>query len=115
MTIRTLIRRSLRFHARSHLGVLIGATIGSAALIGALAVGDSVRETLRERALARLGWVHFAMPPQDRFFSTELEKDFLQLPLLSHSKAAGILQLPGTAARQDGSARANHVNIFGVS
>ena len=38
MTLRTLILRSLRFHARSHLGVLLGATLGSAILIGALLV-----------------------------------------------------------------------------
>jgi hypothetical protein len=40
MNFGTLILRSLRFHARSHLGTLLGATIGSAILIGALAVGD---------------------------------------------------------------------------
>ena len=45
MTFRTLIRRSLRFHWRSHLGVVLGAAMGSAALIGALVVGDSVRES----------------------------------------------------------------------
>ena len=47
MTLWTLIRRSLRYHARAHLGVLLGATVGSAVLIGALLVGDSVRESLR--------------------------------------------------------------------
>ena len=36
MTRRTLIFRSLRFHWRSHVGVLLGAAVGSAALIGAL-------------------------------------------------------------------------------
>ena len=55
MTFWTLIRRSLRFHARAHLGVVLGAAIGSAALIGALVVGDSVRESLTNMALRRLG------------------------------------------------------------
>ena len=41
MTVRTLIQRSLRFHWRAHLGVVLGAAIGSAALIGALIVGVS--------------------------------------------------------------------------
>jgi len=31
MTLRTLIRRSLRHHWRAHLGVTLGAAIGSAA------------------------------------------------------------------------------------
>ena len=73
MTLRTLIARSLRFHWRSHLGVVLGAAIGSAALIGALIVGDSVRESLRERALERLGWVSAAMEAQDRTFTWLLE------------------------------------------
>jgi len=30
MTLRTLIRRSLRFHWRAHLGVVLGAAVGSA-------------------------------------------------------------------------------------
>ena len=55
VTTGTLIWRSLRFHARAHVGALLGAAVGSAVLIGALVVGDSVRLTLRDRALERLG------------------------------------------------------------
>ena len=72
MTFWTLIRRSLRFHARAHLGVVLGAAIGSAALIGALVVGDSVRESLTDMALRRLGSIHFALATQDRLFQTSL-------------------------------------------
>ena len=68
----TLIRRSLRFHARGHLGVVLGAAIGSAALIGALVVGDSVRESLTDMALRRLGSIHFALDAQDRLFQASL-------------------------------------------
>src|SRR2546430_17527632 len=69
MTSRTLIRRSLRFHARSHFGVVLGAAIGSAALIGALVVGDSVRGSLRERALERIGSAQYLLEGNDRTFS----------------------------------------------
>ena len=72
MTFWTLIRRSLRFHARAHVGVVLGATIGSAALIGALVVGDSVRESLRQKALQRLDNAYFALAPADRVFSEHL-------------------------------------------
>ena len=61
MTFWTLIRRSLRFHARAHLGVVLGAAIGSAALIGALVVGDSVRGSLRQRALDRIGKTQYLL------------------------------------------------------
>jgi hypothetical protein len=72
MNLRTLILRSLRFHWRNHLGVLFGAAVGSAALIGALVVGDSVRASLREMALQRLGNIHFAMNAGDRLFRARL-------------------------------------------
>jgi ABC-type lipoprotein release transport system permease subunit len=109
MTLRTLTRRSLRFHARSHLGVLLGAIIGSAALTGALVVGDSVRASLQNRALARLGWVNLAMATGDRFFSSELldEQQFSSLP------RDAALQLPARASVESGTARANRVNLFG--
>ena len=117
MTWRTLIRRSLRFHARSHFGVVLGAAIGSAALTGALLVGDSVRESLRERALARLGWVELALAPNDRLFSQKLADVYepphrLQKGSAEHSAVA--LRLPATANSEDGSARANDVNLFGI-
>lgn len=105
MTLWTLIRRSLCFHARAHLGVVLGAAVGSAALIGALIVGDSVRESLRGQALQRLGHHAFALAPSDRFFTQPLgEKMQLNTALL----------LPATMARQDVSARANQVNVLGV-
>jgi ABC-type antimicrobial peptide transport system permease subunit len=147
MTFLTLIRRSLRFHARAHLGVVLGAAIGSAALIGALLVGDSVRETLKENALARLGPIHFALSSPDRFFQNKWalyaavnHEDLRSAPpgpvwLRSYSSSSArmpaaraarlqfsarylpsrpALLLPGVAARQDGTARANHVNVIGV-
>src|SRR6266851_2740528 len=72
MTFWTLIRRSLRFHARAHLGVVLGSTVGSAALVGALIVGDSVRGSLRDLALQRLGKVRFALETGDRLFGDRL-------------------------------------------
>ena len=110
MTIRRLIRRSLRFHWRAHLGVVLGAAVGSAALIGALIVGDSVRESLRERALERLGPYAFALSPSDRFFTQQLAERMRLAPGSAHAA----LRLPATAARQDGSARANQISVIGV-
>lgn len=128
MTFWTLIRRSLRFHARTHLGVVLGAAIGSAALIGALIVGDSVRGSLRARALRRLGGIEFAMSTGDRFFREDLSErlginDISSVVRLGTSiirlnnKGFGqtaALQLAGTASRPDGRAHANQINVLGV-
>jgi len=123
MTLRTLIRRSLRFHWRSHLGVVIGAAIGSAALIGALIVGDSVKGSLRERALERLGGVNFALDAGDRTFQGDLSTRMLgwlrtNPPGVVGNKLgwAGWIsprtRLSATAIASGGTARAQQVNVY---
>ena len=130
MTFWQLIRRNLRFHARAHLGVVLGAAIGSAALIGALVVGDSVRESLTNMALRRLDKIHFALATQDRLFQTTLRQRLSATrppdPIragsttltgiypFSASPQSSALVVPGIVARQDGAARANRVNVLGV-
>lgn len=107
----TLIRRSLVYHARTHLGVLLGAAVGSTVLVGALVVGDSVKASLRQFALARLGDIQLALPSGDRLFRSELAGS-LEPELGAPTVSA--LQLPGTVARADGEARANQVQVNGV-
>ncbi len=136
MTFRTLIRRSLRFHWRSHLGLVLGAAIGSAALIGALVVGDSVRESLKERALQRLPNVWAAMSSGDRYFSEDLVAQMYAVSTNRHPQVAGLapgtnlmlgipnlgfgtlghglIQLPASVSQVTGEHRANSINLFGV-
>jgi len=134
MKFGTLIRRSLRFHWRSHLGVVLGSTIGSAALIGALVVGDSVRGSLRRQAFTRLAGVHLAMNANDRLFEASLFNRMLAAGTNDAAKAqrspgsaptaiwgssgqwngSAALQLPASVTRQDGAARANAVNCYGM-
>lgn len=116
MTRFTLIRRSLVFHARSHLGVLLGAAIGSAALIGALVVGDSVRVSLREMALARLGQTTIALNSGDRFFRAQLAADMEAAFTPEQGiRLAPVMALQGSANAVNGSARANRVHVLGVA
>lgn len=107
MNERRLIWRSLTHHARSHLGVVLGAAVGSAALVGALLVGDSIRGSLRDMALARLGDVTVAVEAGERFFRDKLADDFA-------FPAAPLVQVAGIAARADGEARANNVQVIGI-
>jgi len=127
VTFWTLIRRSLVFHWRSHLGVVLGAAIGSAALMGALVVGDSVRESLKDRAEARLGAVELALDSGDRMFEADLAARLSAARPVGGSGAmpdaearliwgtaprARMLQVTGVAVRQDGAARAHQVRIL---
>jgi len=113
MNARTLIWRSLQYRARAHLGVVLGAMVGSAALIGALIVGDSVRGTLRQRALERLGEAEFVLDTRDRFFEVSLQDRLAKTS--TGATFQTLLRLPGIASRQDGAARANQVQVLGTS
>jgi ABC-type antimicrobial peptide transport system permease subunit len=116
------------------LGVVLGAMIGSAALIGALVVGDSVRQSLKDMALNRLGPIHYALFVPDGFFESNLGRrlhdalwpmfelirqraaDHLRpyYPTQPGGGPGAALLLPGIVAKPDGSGRLNHVNVLGV-
>ncbi len=56
-----LILASLWFYRRTHLAALLGTAAGAAVIGGALVVGDSVRASLRDLTLQRLGDVDLAL------------------------------------------------------
>jgi ABC-type lipoprotein release transport system permease subunit len=120
MRAHRLLFRSLAFHARSHLGVVLGTAVATAVLVGAFAVGDSLQASLRQRALSRLGKIHAAYDGRDRFFESDpggparapgAPQD---VPDAAGMVRANILRLPGLVARQDGTARANRIQVLGV-
>lgn len=61
MTRTGLALRSALFHWRGNLAVMLGVAVGAAVLTGALLVGDSLRGSLRDLTLQRLGWVDYAL------------------------------------------------------
>ena len=118
-TLRFLLR-SLVYHARSHLGALLGAGVAAAVVVGALVVGDSVRGSLRDLALLRLGRIEHAMATGDRLFTgflaTSLQQALAQSGLARPGMPglAPVLQLPAVAVSSDASARANRIQVLGV-
>lgn len=55
MSPNALLRRSLTYFARAHVAVVAGVIVATATMAGALIVGDSVRGSLRDMTLERLG------------------------------------------------------------
>ena len=118
MTTRRLLLESIRHYWRTHLGVILGSALAALVLTGALMVGDSVKATLRAQAEARVGKIGEALLCGERFvpWLREVEKrpSVVARTFAPGSDAAGVLMLSGTAARSDGKARANKVQIVGV-
>jgi len=111
MNLYKLSRRSLGFYWRTNLGVLLAVVVAASVLTGALAVGDSVRQSLKMMVTVRLGTTQFALVSQDRFFRAKLA-DKLASEL--NTKVVPVLQLRGLIASSDGTRRANKIQVLGV-
>lgn len=80
MRLGTLVWRSLTYYWRTNLPVLGGAAIAVAVLSGALLVGDSVRASLRQLVLGRIGRTDFLLTGDVPFRSRLAEELALQMP-----------------------------------
>ncbi|MHC5029211.1 MAG: hypothetical protein ACYTGR_20875, partial [Planctomycetota bacterium] len=108
-----LALRSLRFHRRSHVGVMLGTAVAAAVIVGALLVGDSVRATLRTQTLQRIGRSDIALIGGDRFFRAALA-DAITAAGGPGNLAAPLLQVDGTATTPDRAHRAGGTIVSGV-
>jgi len=115
LDLRTFHRRSLSYHWRTNLAVTLGVTVAAAVLTGALIVGDSMRGSLRETALGRLGRVDHALV-SSRFFREQLAQDVsaVQSGDGSLMRGAPCILLNGAASHATTQARANRISIVGA-
>ena len=99
-----LTRASLRYYAATNLMVVLGVAVAVAVLAGALLVGSSVRESLRQIALSRLGATDVVVSAPT-FFRSALADQINGAPLIA---AAG-------AVSHDESRRsAGRVMVYGI-
>lgn len=115
MRTRQLLKRNLFHFWRTNLAVIFGVAAAVSVLAGALLVGDSVRGSLREMFLSRVGGIEYAIVSTG-FFREQLAKDLdEQLPpsYLVHVKAP-LIELEGTVSNETTRARARGVRVYGV-
>jgi ABC-type antimicrobial peptide transport system permease subunit len=86
--------------------------VAAAVLIGALLVGDSVRASLREQALARVGGVGAALVAHERYVGSDLA-DRLASELQTDA-VAPVLSSPGFASVPGRDGKAGIVSVYGV-
>lgn len=113
MRISTIVVKSLWHYRRANFAVALGVITGTAALTGALLVGDSTRASLRQNALARLGPVDGALTAT-RFFRAELGEELRLSTEAGNDDTVSLIQVRASATHADTRARANQVNVLGV-
>ncbi|MCZ6650853.1 MAG: FtsX-like permease family protein [Acidobacteria bacterium] len=107
--------RGLIYHRRSHLAVVLATAVVTAVLTGALLMGDSVRGSLQDLAINRLGDVDLALV-SPRFFREDLARDLAGQASFAaqFEEAVPAIDLDGAAAHATSGRLAAHVKILGV-
>lgn len=115
MQTSTLLFRNIAYYWRTNLAVVLGVATAVAVLAGALLVGDSVRASLRDLFLLRLGNTDQVIS------STGFFREKLVDNLQSHSRfdeafkgACPLIALNGLVTDERSGRRASGVNVYGV-
>ena len=110
MTLFQLARRSATYHWRTNVAVLLGVAAAVAVLGGALLVGDSVRGSLRDLALSRLGNTDVAITSASFFRQTAADDLREQLG----APAVSLIVASGFVTHESSGRRAGDVTVYGV-
>ena len=111
----TLRNRSLRHYWRTNAAVVMGVATAVAVLAGSLLVGESVRASLANLAMERLGKVSESVTSQ-RFFREGLAQDVTTQPSFKdrYGTASPLIALSGSVSKPDGGQRAGDVFVYSV-
>jgi ABC-type antimicrobial peptide transport system permease subunit len=115
MKTSTLIKQSLTHYARTNVAVILGVATAVAVLAGALLTGDSVRASLKDLFLSRLGNTDFLIS-STTFFREQLAND-LQSSEMFQSRftdACPIISLNGFVTDENSKRRASSIQVYGV-
>jgi ABC-type lipoprotein release transport system permease subunit len=105
MRTSTLLARNLAWFWRTNLAVLLGVATATAVLAGALLVGDSVRASLRDLVIGRLGNTESIIAAAG-FFREKLAEEL--------GAACPLIVVTGVAAHESSGRRATGIQVFGV-
>ncbi len=116
MTTFQLVKRNLAFYWRTNLAVVLGVATAVAVLAGALLVGDSVRASLKDLFLQRLGDTTYVVTGTS-FFREQLASDIQAQKEFAQSglrEACPLIALEGTVTHEGSKRRGSGIRVYGV-
>jgi putative ABC transport system permease protein len=111
-----LLKQNLVHYWRTNLAVVFGVATAVAVLAGALLVGDSVRASLRDLALQRLGQTDRVITSTG-FFRDQLANDLQsdsQFSAAGFEDACPLIALEGTVTHEPSKRVASRIKVYGV-
>jgi ABC-type lipoprotein release transport system permease subunit len=110
MTRKSLLINNLRHYWRANLAVVLGVAVAVSVLSGALLVGASVRGSLRDILLERIGKTEYVVSGQN-FFRAQLAAD---IQATQQFNAVPLIALTGTIENAQSQRRGAGVLVYGV-
>src|SRR6266576_1585731 len=111
-----LLKRNLSYYWRTNLAVILGVAIAVAVLAGALLVGDSVRASLRDLFVQRLGSTDHVITAQG-FFREQLATDIQddeRFAAGGFAAACPLIALEGTITHELSKRVGSGIRVYGV-
>ena len=115
MRARQIAIRSLTYYWRTNVAVVLGVATAVSVLAGALLVGDSVRGSLRDLLLGRLGRTDHVIASTS-LFREQLAQDLVAQPEFkaAFSAVTPLVIVQGTVTAQNEGRRMSQARVYGV-
>jgi putative ABC transport system permease protein len=111
MSLSKLILKSIWFYRKLNLTIILGIALSSAILVGALIIGDSVKYSLQQITVQRLGKTAQVITAGERLFRTQLATELAEK---TGTETAALLRVNGFGVIAGGELRVNQLAVWGV-
>jgi ABC-type antimicrobial peptide transport system permease subunit len=111
MSLSKLILKSIWFYRKLNLTIILGIALSTAILVGALIIGDSVKYSLEQITVQRLGGTAQVITAGERLFRTQLATELAEK---TGTETAALLRVNGFGVIAGGELRVNQLAVWGV-
>ncbi len=111
MSLYKLILKSAWFYRKLNLTIILGIALSTAILVGALIIGDSVKYSLQQITVQRLGKTSQVITAGERLFGQPLATELAEK---TGTETAALLRANGFGVIDGGELRINQLAVWGV-
>lgn len=111
MSLTKYILQTIRHYLKLNFTIVLGIALSTAILVGALIIGDSVRYSLQQITVQRLGKTSQVITAGERLFGQQLAE---KMVAKTHAQVAPVLRANGFGVINGGELRINQLAVWGI-